>query len=82
MEPIYKRTNELNSKATSDRLQRLCEATDMPEMRQACYHLITLLPIIKVPLTSLLKYIHNMPDKEYASYLLQALRLAGVEKVK
>lgn len=82
MESIYKRTNELNIKATSDRLQRLYEVTDMPEMRQACYHLITLLPVLKVPVNSLLKYIHNMPDKEYASYLLQALKLTGVEKVK
>lgn len=82
MQPLFIRTSELNIKATTDRLQRLYDTCETIEMKQACYHLITLIPVIKMELKDLLKYIDNMPNKNYSAYLLHALKLSAVERVK
>lgn len=82
MQPLFTRTSELDIKATTDRLQRLYESSTIIEIRQACYHLITLIPVVKMSLKGLLNYISNMPDKTYASYLVHALKLSAVEMVK
>lgn len=82
MQPLFTRTSELDIKATTDRLQRLYDTGETIEMKQACYHLITLIPVIKMELKDLLKYIDNMPNKNYSAYLLHALKLSAVERVK
>lgn len=82
MKTVFKRMNELDIKATVDRLQRLYDSSTTIEMKQACYHLITLLPVVKMSFKGLLKYINNMPDPVYSSYLLNALELSAVERVK
>ena len=82
MQPLFTRTSELDIKATTDRLQRLYEETYSDEMAQACYHLITLIPVVRMSLKSLLNYIDNMPDKKYSGHLLHVLKLTAVERVK
>ena len=82
MEPLFTRLNELDIKATTDRLQRLYDTCETTEMKQACYHLITLIPVIRMSLRDLLKYIDNMPNKNYSAYLLHAIKLSAVERVK
>lgn len=82
MQPLFTRTRELDIKATADRLQRLYDTCETIEMKQACYHLITLIPVIKMELKDLLKYIDIMPNKNYSAYLLHALKLTAVERVK
>lgn len=82
MEPLFTRSNELDIKATTDRLQRLYDVCETIEMKQACYHLITLIPVIQMSLKDLLKYIDNMPNKNYSACLLHALKLTAVERVR